>query len=153
MKVRRMHNYPDLMEYKREQAKVKEVVRRAKRQHWRDFCDRIGRSTSIEEVWNMIRRMNGIRKEMEYPVLNEREVLAIENCDKAEMFCNTFIKVNSTANLTEEFKREREEVLREHPHLLEKREERDNIMDVPFGMTELKRALRRMRETTQSAII
>ncbi len=64
------------------------------------------------------------------------------------MFCNTFIKVNGTENLTEEFKREREEILREHPHLLEKREERDNIMDVPFGMTELKRALRRMKETT-----
>lgn len=49
-KVRRMHNYTDLIEYKREQAKVKEVVRRAKRQHWRDLCDRIGRSTSIGEV-------------------------------------------------------------------------------------------------------
>lgn len=38
------------MEYKKEQAKVKEVVRRAKRQHWRYFCDRIGKGTSTEEV-------------------------------------------------------------------------------------------------------
>jgi len=53
-KVRRMHSYPDLMEYKREQAQVKKVVRRAKRQYWKEFCDKIGRSTPIGEVWNMI---------------------------------------------------------------------------------------------------
>lgn len=50
-------------------------------------------------------------------------------------------------NLTEEFKQKREEILKENPHLLEKRQGRDNVMDVPFGMTELIRALRRMRET------
>lgn len=64
------------------------------------------------------------------------------------MFCNTFIKVNSMENLTEEFKQKREEILKENPHLLEKRQGRDNVMYVPFGMTELIRALRRMRETT-----
>lgn len=40
----------------------------------------------MEEVWNMTKRMNGIRKEIEYPVLNEGEVIAGENGDKAEMF-------------------------------------------------------------------
>lgn len=43
--------------------------------------------------------MNGIRKEIEYSVLNEGEVIAVENHDKAERCCNAFIKVTRTENL------------------------------------------------------
>ncbi len=34
------------------------------------FCDEIGKNTPVEEVWNMIKKMSGVRREYDYPVLN-----------------------------------------------------------------------------------
>jgi len=55
--LKRTHNFQHLIEYKRAQAMVRQNVRKAKREYWKKFCDSLGRTTPIEKVWGMIRKM------------------------------------------------------------------------------------------------
>ncbi|MGL5710890.1 MAG: hypothetical protein ACRCW9_08655 [Cetobacterium sp.] len=53
----------------------------------------------------MIRRMGGIRKNFNMPVLMKGDEIAITNKEKAEMLVEIFVKVNSSSNLTERLRR------------------------------------------------
>ncbi len=44
----------------------------------------IGRSPPISSVWGMMRKMKGVRREWQYPVLKAGEETAITNEDKAQ---------------------------------------------------------------------
>ena len=55
-KLKRTHHFQNLIKYKEAQAKVRKVIRKAKTQSWQTFCNKIGRSTPVGDVWNVIRR-------------------------------------------------------------------------------------------------
>ena len=78
--------------------------RQAKRSCWRRFCDTIGRPTPVGEVRRMIKRMSGVRREWDYPVLTRGKDVAVTE-EKAEMMAKAFVQVYSLANLSEEGKR------------------------------------------------
>ena len=65
--------------YKQMQARVRKIIREAKRKYWRQYCDTIGKSTPIDEVWGMIKKMSGVRREWGYPVLEHEGVLAVKD--------------------------------------------------------------------------
>jgi len=73
-KLKRTHNFQNLVKYKVTQVLLRRVVRKTKREYWRSFC-------------------------------NE---LAVTDEEKAKMFRDEFIKVNSSRNLCEERKKIRE---------------------------------------------
>lgn len=49
------------IQYKKARAVVRRTVRQAKRTSWRKFCDEIGRTTPVRDVWGMMNRMGGDR--------------------------------------------------------------------------------------------
>lgn len=112
------------------------------------YCDEIGKNTPVEEVWGMIKKMKGIQKCNGYPVLSMEGEIAVDDGEKVEMFLKAFIKVNSSENLTEQSKEMREGVMKEYPDIKKKKEAEDNLLDVPFSMSELKNAVRRMKQST-----
>lgn len=120
--LRKNVNYQNLIKYKKAQAMVRKVVRKAKRQSWKNFCNKIGRTTPVGEVWGMIKSMRGIRKEKQYPVLKMREEIAVSDKEKAEMIAKALISIHSSDNLTEEGKRGREATMSAHPGILDRRE-------------------------------
>lgn len=146
--VKKTHNFQDLIEYKKAQAEVRKIVRKAKKEYWMAYCDDIGKNTPVEEVWGMIKKMKGIQKSNGYPVLSREGEIAVEDGDKVEMFLKAFIKVNSSENLTEQSKKMREVVMKEYPEIKKKKEAEDNLLDVLFSMSELKNAVRRMKQST-----
>lgn len=83
--LRRTHNLQNLIKYKQAQAKVRRIIHKAKRQSWPTFCNKIGSSTLVGDVWSMIRSMRGIRKEWQYPVLKMGKEIAASDGEKAEM--------------------------------------------------------------------
>jgi len=85
---------------------VRKTIRQAKRSYWRKFCGSIGSKTKIE-VWGMLRKMGGDRKDWTYPVLSSRDEVAITNKEKAELMVKTFIAEHSSNNLTEEGRKDR----------------------------------------------
>ena len=109
-----------LIQYKRAQAVVRRMVRQAKRASCRNFCNKIGRTTPVGEVWGMIKRMEGHTREWEYPVMTSEEVTAVSNKDKAEIRAKSFTKIHSSDNLSEEGRRRRETTMNQHPSVLRK---------------------------------
>ncbi len=134
--------------YKKTQAKTRKIIREVKKEYWRMFCDEIGKNTPVEEVWNMIKKMSGVRREYDYPVLNIGEKIAVSDHDKGEMFRKEFSKVNSSDNLTKESKDMREKLLIDHPYIREKKRATNSPLDVPFSFPELKRALKNTKAST-----
>lgn len=60
------------------------MVRKAKTNRRRDYCNKIGRTTTVGEVWGMIRKMRGIRRDWQYPVLKSGGIVAVTNEEKVE---------------------------------------------------------------------
>lgn len=84
------HTLETLINYKRAQAVVRKTIRSAKRVYWRQFCNTIGRETQLPDIWRTIRKMSGIRNNVEIPVLCSNNKNAISNAEKAELFVKTF---------------------------------------------------------------
>ncbi len=141
--LRRTHNFQNLIKYKQAQAKVRRVIYKAKRQSWQTFCNKIGRSTPVGEVWSMIKSMRGIRKEWQYPILKMGEEVAVSDGEKAEMIAKALIQIHSSNNLSEEGKRGRAKTRSNHPGILKRREDVNSTMDAPFTLEEIKRAILR----------
>ena len=57
----------------------------------------------------MIKKMEGNRREWNYPILSDGEQVDITNSEKAEMMVNTLSMVHSSDNLSEEEKMEGDE--------------------------------------------
>lgn len=53
----------------RPQAVVRSTIRDANMEYWKKFFDSIYSKTPVERVWRMIRRMSGVKKDIEYPVM------------------------------------------------------------------------------------
>ncbi len=71
----------------------------------------------------------------------------MEDGKKAEMFLKTFMNVNSSENFTEQSKEIRKDVLKEYPDLMGKKVTGNNLLEVPFSMSELENAVRRMKQS------
>ncbi|KAK6328902.1 hypothetical protein J4Q44_G00008800 [Coregonus suidteri] len=104
------------------------------------FCDTIGRETPVGEVWGVIKRMSGVRREWDYPVLTSGEDVAVTDEEKAEMMAKAFVQVHSSANLSEG-QRGRENTREEHPGVLDRREDVNDALNAPFTRAEVKRAI------------
>jgi hypothetical protein len=56
----------------------------------------------------MMKRMSGVRREWDYPVLTSGEDMAVTDEEKAEMMAKAFVKVPSLATFSEDGERENE---------------------------------------------
>jgi hypothetical protein len=68
----------------------------------------LGRATPVGKLWWMMKRMSGVRREWDYPVLTSGEDMAVTDEEKAEMMAKAFVKVPSLATFSEDGERENE---------------------------------------------
>ncbi|KAI7808137.1 hypothetical protein IRJ41_016520 [Triplophysa rosa] len=140
-KARKSVLFNEYINFKRAQAIVRREVRKAKRNYWREFRNRIGEEIEINEVWNMIRKMGGIQRNNNIPVLVNNGKIAIKDRDKAEMLVETFVKVHSNENISENMRKYREQKVRENAHIYVKKNPSESMLDSEFTLYELKRVL------------
>lgn len=124
---------------------MRKTIKNAKKEYWRKFCNSIGRETKIGKIWGMIKRMNGINREYGYPVLTENESVAVTDGEKAEMLVQSFTKVHSSSNISEEGRRGREATLNENEEFLLQEEDADDLINVSFTKAEPNRALKKTK--------
>lgn len=53
----------------------------------------MGRETEIGQVWGMIKRRNGIKREFGYPILRDGDTTAVKDEEKAEMLAKFLVKI------------------------------------------------------------
>lgn len=143
--LKKNHSFMNFMEYKKLQAKVRRTVKNAKKEYWRGFCNSVGRETKIQNVWSMIKRMNGIKKEYGYPILKDGEVIAIKDEEKANLLAKTFVKIHSLDNVSVDGQRGREKTFMENIELLQQVEDNDDLLNILFTKTELERILKKFK--------
>lgn len=92
-KVKKTYSFQDV--YKRSQAVVRKVIRSAKRDYWRQFCDEIGERVDISELWGMIRKMGGNKIDRNIPVIIDEDKYIMIESEKAEVLAKAFVKIHS----------------------------------------------------------
>lgn len=146
--LKRTHHFQHLIDYKQFQAVVRRTIRQTKRTYWREYCSSIGNTTSVDQVWGMIKRMEGNRREWYYPILSDGGQVAISNAEKAEMMVNTLSKVHSSDNLSEEEKKGRADTRGRYADVIQRKDLAYDKYNIPFTMAELKGALAKCKKST-----
>lgn len=131
-KVRRSFSYDDFIVYKKAQAFVRRVIRTAKRNYWREYCNNIGGNIEINEVWNMIRTMGGKQRNNSIPTIIHNEEVVVSDSRKAEILAQTFVKVHSNENISNDMMKIREQSVRKNPHILEVKESTGDTLVYEF---------------------
>ena len=81
----------------------------------------------------MIKKMGGNRREWSYLVLTDGDEIAVTNKEKAELMANTFIKVHSSNNLSEEGRSGRAKTKSGNMEALRKKENTEADCSIYFG--------------------
>ena len=68
--LKKFHSQDALIQYKRALAIVRRTIKTQKRTFWRIYSNSIGSEVQSSDVWGMIWRMGGIRRNYEIPVLS-----------------------------------------------------------------------------------
>ncbi len=83
--LKKNHSFQNFIEYKRKQANVRRIIKNTKKEFWRKFCNTVGRETEIGQVWGMIKRMNGIKREFGYPILRDGDITAVKDEEEGKI--------------------------------------------------------------------
>ena len=73
-------------------------------------------------VWEIIKRMSGVRREWDYTVLTSGKDVAVTAEEKAEMMAKVFVSVHSSVHLSEEA---------EHRGVLDRWEDVADVLNAP----------------------
>ena len=79
------------------------VVKDAKKQHWRDYCSTLDKTSKIGKVWKAVKKMSGIKTKRSIPTFKEGDLVYDRNQFKAELFAKKFASVSSNSNLSADF--------------------------------------------------
>lgn len=112
--LKRNHSTQNPIEYKRLQGNLRRMIKNAKTHVWRNICNSLGGQTKINQVWSVIRKINGIKREYGDAILGDGEIKAIRNEEKADVMTKSFAKIHSSDNIDEERKRGKERTLAEN---------------------------------------
>lgn len=97
----------------------------------------LGRSTPLDRVWGVIKRMSGNKREYGYPIMKEGEKIIVESNGKAELLARTFVKIHSNGNLSNEEKIQRENTIRDSVKVRQDDGDNESTINVMFTMGEL----------------
>lgn len=147
-KLKINHSFDNLILYKKAQSKVRRTVKLSKKNYWRGFCSTIGMDVKINEIWGMIRKMGGTRRDFSLPEIKDDQCEAITNKEKAEMFARSFVKVHSSKNLSNEELSWRLEMIEDNRDILNRKEIDGSVLDKEFTLFEMNRALIGVKNTS-----
>lgn len=95
----------------------------------------------MSDIWGMIRRMNGVKRNTSIPVLISDNKTAVSNIEKAELLAETLVKIHSSENFSARVRQCRDNTLAQNPDVNVKKATSRESLDLPFNLFELKRAL------------
>lgn len=80
----------------------------------------------------MIRRMNWIKQENGYPVSFDGETVAVKDEDKADMSTETYAKIRSSDNISNEGRKGRDITTAESEGRVQQEEDTNDLLNEPF---------------------
>lgn len=93
--LRRFPTPDNLIQYKYCRALVRKVIKSAKKSSWREYCSSLSGETPISQLWSTVRKMNGVGRKANLPVLVHEAKIAATSVEKANLLVETFRKVTA----------------------------------------------------------
>lgn len=121
---------------------VRKVIRSAKRDYWRQFCNGIGERIDICELGEM----GGVKIDRNIPVIDEGKYITLES-EKAEVLAKAFVRIHRNSNISEDMNKKREQDI-----MVQKRSS-ECTFDEDLTLYELKQVLTGSRNTSQERMI
>lgn len=104
-KFRRSGRLDDLIEYKRLKAVAQKLLRNSATNHWRNYISNLTPNTSTSKVWNMIRKMKGVRTSHTIETLTVGSNNYSTNQEKADILAEQYANVSNDRNFTDKFRK------------------------------------------------
>lgn len=136
--LRKFPTPENLIQYKYRRALARKVIKSAKKNSWRNYCSNLSGETPITQLWSTVKRMNGVGRRANFPVLREDERIAVTSVEKANLLVEAFRRVHSSDNIDEESRGKRDQTASEFVPPLESPCIEVNVF---FSLQELKRAI------------
>jgi len=91
--------------------------------------------------------MGGKQRINTIPTIIHNEEVVVSDSRKAEILAQTFVKVHSNENISNDMMKLREQSMRKNPHVLEVKESTADALDYELTLYELKRAIAGTKQT------
>jgi len=134
----------DYLEYKKQEAIVKETLKIEAKTCWQAYCSELTEQTKLGSVRSFARKMNGIAPYSSIPTLKYNGFLAETNLKKANILAKNYAKTSNTENYNDKCL-----------HYIKKNNSQKNapgfeidsnheieMLNVKFDISELKQAIR-----------
>ena len=147
-KMKRTKNIDDCIEYRRLRSVAQRSIRSTGKSHWRDFCATLNNHTRLSTVWNMAKKMNGVRCNPSSVTLQNGTEKVNTDSEKAEIFGRNFAQVSSSANYSPKFREHMKDIEENHNHLFANDatdNEWSHELNAEFSLQELQLALSQTR--------
>ena len=113
-KMQQTRDMIDRQAYYKLKGIAQRVVKDAKKQHWREYCNTLDKTSKNGKVWKTIKKMSGVESKRSIPTIKEVDLVYDSNQSKAELFEKKFASISSNSNLTAEFLTRRATFERQH---------------------------------------
>ena len=132
------------VKYKIAYAKARRIIRRAKRDSWREYVSRLNARTPIKKTWDMIRKISGKFSSSPVNYLETERGKASSTKEIADALGASFAQISSSENCTDSFRRFKEQAERRIFNFDSSNEEDYNL---PFTIKELDESLSGAKDT------
>ena len=148
-RVRRTRHPDDYNLYVAVKKKCSLLIRKTKKEHWRDYCAEVSESTTSKEVWDRVRLMSGRAVKTKGPnlLVDETGRVVTDSREIADLLADQYENASSDNNLSEEFIRHRRRFETEQESILNDRSEYGGAINELFTMQELRTALAAAKDT------
>jgi ribonuclease HI len=137
-KYKKTRKEEDLAEFRKLRAKVKYLIKKAKREKWREYVDTITVQTNPTNMWNKIGKISGKRRSTGISAMSNGTNITCDPYEIANILAEHFEIVSSTQNYTTEFLKIKE---REEQTPIDILDEDNEPYNLPFTSDELEDAL------------
>ena len=144
---RRLDKFPtveNLLNYNRERAKTRRVVKESKRRSWNEYVTSINYSTPSTTVWKKIKSISG-RPVNTIPAIRNGGQLVTSPTDVVSILGRHFASVSSNARYDAEFLAKKQQC---EAKVLNFRSDNDETYNKAFNMWELRTAINSLRRTS-----
>jgi hypothetical protein len=150
-KWQRTRDLHDGVDYRRLVAVARRVLKSAATANWQDYCSTLTSQSKLSTVWNMARRMDGVKANPPNVALKNGSENVASDKEKANIFVEKFASVSSTENYSAEFRAHKEDIETNHAHLYANDAPETDVsrqLNADFGLGELHSAVKQLKRNT-----
>ena len=134
----------DKISYNRARARAKYIKKKARKESWQNYVSTINIKTPMSKIWSRMRKMRGIYKSIQNPILKDQNEMKSDPTQVAEILANHYENVSSSQRYCDKFRRiQIQQENNEHNF----KTKANHSYNIQFNYNELASALKNSKES------